>query len=126
MLDAILALPEGFETRVGDNATAGLPSSILRRVALARAVIRPAPILLLDEPVFGLDDACVAAVNDIIAERRGRVTILMATHRPSHIRMADLALRLRDGQMEPLNAEPAMSRAPLARMPLFTGLGSSR
>jgi ATP-binding cassette subfamily C protein/ATP-binding cassette subfamily C protein LapB len=124
VLDAILALPEGFETRVGDNATAWLPRSVLQRLALARALVRPAPILLLDEPASGLDDACVAAVNAIIAERRGEVTILMATHRPSHIRMADLVLRVRDGQVEQVTADAPPARAPLTRLPLFSNVSA--
>ncbi|MBL0402633.1 ATP-binding cassette domain-containing protein [Microvirga aerilata] len=100
VLEAIEALPQGFDTRVGDNQSGRLPRSILQRIALASALLRDAPILLLDEPVAGLDDACARAFTDVIASRRGSCTILMATHRPSHIRLADRVLRLRDGQVE--------------------------
>lgn len=116
VLEAIEALPQGFDTRVGDNQSGRLPRSILQRIALAGALLRDAPILLLDEPVAGLDDACAKAFTDVIASRRGRSTILMATHRPSHIRLADRVLRLRDGQVEELEqqtspAGPRPSRA---------------
>ncbi len=118
VLDAIEALPQGFDTRVGDNQSGRLPRSILQRIALAGALLRDAPILLLDEPVAGLDDACAKAFTDVIASRRGRCTILMATHRPSHIRLADRVLRLRDGQVEELDQQtapggPRPTRAPV-------------
>jgi ATP-binding cassette subfamily C protein/ATP-binding cassette subfamily C protein LapB len=111
VLEAIEALPKGFDTRVGDNHSGRLPRSILQRIALAGALLREAPILLLDEPVAGLDDACAKAFTDVIASRRGRCTILMATHRPSHIRLADRILRLRDGQVEEAD-QPANPSGP--------------
>jgi ATP-binding cassette subfamily C protein/ATP-binding cassette subfamily C protein LapB len=119
VLDAIEALPDGFNTRVGDNHSNRLPRSILLRMALAGALLRNAPILLFDEPVAGLDDDCVKAFTDVITARRGRCTILMATHRPSHIRMADRVLRIRDGQVEEL-APPS---APTPPGPLRVGIG---
>jgi len=115
VLDAIEALPQGFETRVGDNATARLPRSILLRITLARALLRDAPVLLLDEPVAGLDDACADAFAEIIAARRGHATILMSTHRPSHARLADRVLHIADGVVE--EAKPAT--APTQRLPIF-------
>ncbi|NBJ11110.1 peptidase domain-containing ABC transporter [Microvirga arsenatis] len=119
VLDAIEALPQGFDTRVGDNQSSRLPRSILQRIALAGALLRNAPILLLDEPVAGLDDACAKAFTDVIASRRGRCTILMATHRPSHIRLADRVLRLRDGQVE--EVEPQI--APVGPRPTRASIG---
>ncbi|WP_201837012.1 ATP-binding cassette domain-containing protein [Microvirga zambiensis] len=109
VLEAIEALPQGFDTRVGDNQSGRLPRSILQRIALAGALLRNAPILLLDEPVAGLDDACAQAFTDVIASHRGRCTILMATHRPSHIRLADRVLRVRDGQVEEIEQQGAPS-----------------
>ncbi|WP_134494042.1 peptidase domain-containing ABC transporter [Microvirga pakistanensis] len=119
VLDAIEALPQGFDTRVGDNHSSRLPRSILQRIALAGALLRDAPILLLDEPVSGLDDACAKAFTDVITARRGRSTILMATHRPSHIRLADRILRLREGLVE--EVEPQI--APVGPRPTRTPIG---
>jgi len=124
VLAAIEALPQGFDTRVGDNRSGSLPRSILLRIALAAALLRDAPILLLDEPVAGLDDACAQAFTDVIASRRGRCTILMATHRPSHVKLADRVLRVRDGQLEEL-ARPAAGAAP-QRTPVFSPSGAGR
>ncbi|MES2710743.1 MAG: ATP-binding cassette domain-containing protein [Pseudomonadota bacterium] len=125
VLAAIEALPEGFETRVGDNSTAQLPRSLLLRITLARALLRNAPVLLLDEPATGLDDACADAFAEVIADRRGHATILMATHRPSHARLADRVLRIQDGQVEDGTPPAAAASAPLARMPVFASQGFS-
>ena len=124
VLDAIEALPEGFATRVGDNASAQLPRSMLLRVTLARALLRDAPVLLLDEPVTGLDDVCADAFAEVIEDRRGRATILMATHRPSHMRMADRVLRIQDGQVEDVTPKARPAAGPVLRMPVFQPLGS--
>ncbi|WP_052003357.1 ATP-binding cassette domain-containing protein [Microvirga sp. BSC39] len=124
VLEAIEALPRGFDTRVGDNHSGRLPRSILQRIALASALLRDAPILLLDEPVAGLDDACAKAFTDVIASRRGRCTILMATHRPSHIRLSDRILRLRDGQVEEVD-QPAPSGPRPTRTPVGVPLANA-
>lgn len=121
VLEAIEMLPHGFDTRVGDNYSGRLPRSILRRISLAGALLRNAPILLLDEPVSGLDDASAKAFTDVIASRRGRCTILMATHRPSHISLADRVLRIRDGLVDEVAPQPA----PNTPRPVRTAIGES-
>jgi ABC-type multidrug transport system fused ATPase/permease subunit len=61
-LDRLVArLNEGFETRVKENGAATLPGSLLIRLSLTRALLRPARIVLLDEPANGLDDEGCAA-----------------------------------------------------------------
>ncbi len=118
-LDAIEALPEGWGTRVGDNATARLPRSLLVRITLARALLRDAPVLLLDEPVAGLDDVAADAIAEVIGRRRGGATILLATHRPSHIRLADRVLRLSEGLVEEAPTRP------VNRLSLFQPAGAA-
>lgn len=122
VLAAIEALPEGFATRVGDNATARLPRSLLVRICLARALLRDAPVLLLDEPVAGLDEACADTFAAVVAQRRGRATIFLATHRPSHMRLADRVLRITDGVVEEVPVPGAGPAAPL-RLPVFKPSG---
>ncbi len=124
VLAAVQALPQGFETRVGDNATGSLPRSLLVRLCLARALLRDAPVLLLDEPVAGLDEATATAFAAVVGARRGRATILMATHRPSHMRLANRVLRIADATVEEVPVPGAMpaAAAPL-RLPVFKPTG---
>ncbi|MAU41346.1 MAG: lantibiotic ABC transporter [Kordiimonas sp.] len=99
VLDDILALPKGFETRIGDQSIQKLPSSFKQRLSLARGLVKKAPILLLDEPAKTLDMAGDAAFIETLKTLRGQSTVIMTTHRPSHIRLADKVIVLEAGMM---------------------------
>jgi ATP-binding cassette subfamily C protein LapB len=97
VLDAVLALPDGLETRVGDWREVPLPLAIDQRIALARAYVREAPVYLFDEPTNGLDNQ---GDRDFLAQLerlRGRATVFLTTHRPSHMRAMDRLLVLDRG-----------------------------
>lgn len=100
ILDAILTLPEQFNARIGDGTTQNLPPGFLRQVTIARALVRKAPILLIDEPEAMLDDDGANAVQRMLERLRGTRTVLFASHRPSYIRLADFAVFLRGGGVE--------------------------
>ncbi|MBI4182756.1 MAG: peptidase domain-containing ABC transporter [Proteobacteria bacterium] len=99
VLEDVLALPEGFETWIGDQRSARMTAGMRQRLSLARAYLKRAPILLFDEPGNGLDEAADRAFIEFLAKRRGRSTIIVATHRPSHMRSADRVLVLDAGSM---------------------------
>ena len=91
-------LPQGLETRFGDQRVAS--PSVRTRIALARVLIRKdAPLVLLDEPAGGLDAAGDEALMNVVRSLKGKVTVVVVTHRPSHVRIADKLLELRDGQV---------------------------
>jgi ATP-binding cassette subfamily C protein/ATP-binding cassette subfamily C protein LapB len=113
-------LPEGFETRVRDNAVATLPGSLLTRLSLTRALLRPARIVLLDEPANGLDDEGSAAVLRVIETLRGNATLFVVTHRPSHVALADRVFRMADGELAEL-PRPAPTPATPAAVKLLAG-----
>lgn len=99
VLDEILALDYGFETRIGDQSIQNLPSSFKQRISLARAYLKKAPILILDEPAKTLDFEGDSAFMKSLNTMKGNITILMVSHRPSHIKMADKVLVLEDGMV---------------------------
>jgi thiol reductant ABC exporter CydD subunit len=78
--DFIDQLPAGFDTLLGENGR-GLSVGQQRRIAVARAFLRDAPLVLLDEPTADLDVHSEAAVADALAELCVGRTVLMATHR---------------------------------------------
>ena len=100
VLEEILALPEGFDTRIGDNETERLPPGFMRSLAMARAFVSPAGILLLDEPGASLDYESDLRFVKHLKQLRGRRTIIMVSHRPSHIRLADKVVLMEQGTVQ--------------------------
>ena len=96
----IEALPEGFNTRIGDAATSALSTSFLRQLTIARALVRKAPILLLDEPEAMLDEDGARAIQATLERLRGTRTVLFVSHRPSYIRIADFGVFMRGSAIE--------------------------
>lgn len=94
---AIAALPEGLATRVGDQHSASIPSGLVRNLCLARAFLANSSVVLLDEPATALDSEHDARLMHQLERLRGRATVIMVSHRPSHIRLADRAILLKDG-----------------------------
>lgn len=77
--DFIMALPQGYDTPVAERG-ASLSAGQRQRLAVARAALRPAPVLLLDEPTAGLDSASEAAVARAIDRLSAGRTTVMVTH----------------------------------------------
>ncbi len=100
VLDDILLLPEGFETRIGDNTAEHMPPGFLRALSMARAFVNPTQILLLDEPGASLDDESDQRLIKQLKQLKGKCTIIMVSHRPSHIKIADKAVLMEQGMVK--------------------------
>ncbi len=97
-------MSEGIHTRIKDHASYSSPVSFQQRLALARALVKKPRILLLDEPTTGLDNDAERSMMETISNLKGELTIVMVTHRPSHLDLADRVLMLEKGQITALNA----------------------
>jgi len=91
------ALPEGLNTRISNARIAQLPNGFLQRFSLARTMLRPAPIVLMDEPGSGMDKAGEEALLHCLKWLKGRSTIIIATLRPAHMRLADNIIFMQNG-----------------------------
>ena len=94
------SLPEGLDTELGERGMR-LSGGQRQRIAMARALLDPAPVLILDEPGTGLDEASREALLDPLRRlARGRTTIVI-THDPRFAVGADRTLRLQEGSLIP-------------------------
>ena len=98
--DIIKDLPDGINTRVGDSLVKQLPTGFVQRLIIARALTRDAKILLLDEPATSLDHEGDRMLMQLLGNLKGKITIVMVSHRPSHIRLADKVIVLHRGFIE--------------------------
>jgi len=94
--DLIRALPQGYSTVIGDGGRQ-LSAGERRRVALARALLRDAPLLILDEPTADLDPDTAAAVSAAVEHVGEGRTVLVIAHRRELTGRADRTLRLTPG-----------------------------
>lgn len=95
--DSLRALPAGLDTMLGDGGQ-GLSGGQARRLALARIILRDAPVWLLDEPTEGLDGETARDVLVRLHHAAGAATIITATHIRREAARADRILVLgRDG-----------------------------
>jgi ATP-binding cassette subfamily C protein len=93
------ALPEGMDTIVGDRGSR-FSGGERQRLALARALLRRPSLLILDEPTSSLDEENERMVLEGIEGLRGRVTMILVTHRPERIRSADQSIGMDQGRLE--------------------------
>jgi len=102
---AIGNLPEGYETRLTERVVSELPEGFKQKLAIARALLRKPPILIFDEPGQMLDERGDNAFLNAVKKLRGTCTIIVITHRPSHMRVADRLIVLNAGRLQ-FNGDP--------------------
>lgn len=106
----IAELPQGYDTEVGPRG-AKLSGGQRQRLAIARAILRDAPILLLDEATAALDTLAEARLRETLTRlQRGR-TIILVAHRLSTARWADRIVVLDQGQIVETGTHDALFAA---------------
>ena len=96
--DFIVGLPEGYDTVLGNRGDT-LSGGQRQRIAIARAMIRRAPVVVLDEATTGLDPASKAQVNESLRELARSRTTISITHDATTVAGLDRVLWLEDGQI---------------------------
>lgn len=96
--DFICALPDGYDTDVGEGG-ARLSGGERQRVSIARAILKDAPIILLDEATAALDPSNDRALQEALIALTQRKTLIVVAHKLSTIQAADQILVLDSGQI---------------------------
>jgi ABC-type multidrug transport system fused ATPase/permease subunit len=98
LLDFIESSPAGLDTKVGDQGMA-LSGGQAQRLAIARAILKDAPIVVLDEPTSQIDVETEALLNRALERLTARKTVLLIAHRLSTIEQADRMIVLDNGRL---------------------------
>jgi len=96
--DFIAALPQGYDTPLGERGL-GLSGGQVQRLALARALLKPAPLVLLDEATAQLDAQTQAQVGEAILSLAKERCVILAAHRLSTVLQADHVVVLEAGRV---------------------------
>jgi ABC-type bacteriocin/lantibiotic exporter with double-glycine peptidase domain len=89
----------GIDKRLTAADFESFPDALKQRMALARCFIKDAPIFLLDNPAASLDTSSELHLIKKLSALKGRATVLFTTFRPSHMRLADRVIVLKEGQV---------------------------
>jgi ATP-binding cassette subfamily B protein len=92
----IVGLPDGYDSFVGERG-ATLSGGQRQRVAIARAILKDAPVLILDEPTSAVDAESEGTILDALRNLAAGRTVLVISHRPSTVKLAQRVAVLEDG-----------------------------
>jgi ATP-binding cassette subfamily C protein CydD len=107
LLDFVEVSPAGLDTKVGDQGTA-LSGGQAQRLAIARAILKDAPIVVLDEPTSQIDVETEALLNRALERLTANKTVLLIAHRLSTIEQADRMIVLDHGRLAEAGTRDAL------------------
>jgi ATP-binding cassette subfamily C protein LapB len=95
------SLPRGYDTAINDSPEEGLPIGVRQRIAITRALVsvETPKLIVFDESNSYLDTVGDEALRQLLLQLRGLCTILLVSHRPSYLALADRVYLLRGGRM---------------------------
>lgn len=103
-------MPRGLDTQVGDTAAAGIPSGVAQRITIVRALLEAPKLILFDEANSALDSDSDARLKALLADLRPDAAMLIISHRPSLLAIADRQYVLTGGRL--VAPQPAEMSAP--------------
>ena len=109
--DAIVDFPAGYEAQIGERGLT-LSGGQRQRLALARALLKEPPILVLDDSLSAVDTGTERRILDALERRRGRHTTIVIAHRLSSVRRADRILVMEHGRLVQDGAHDKLAEAP--------------
>lgn len=100
---AIERLPKGYDTMLGDQAIDTLSRGMNQRIAIARALIQNPRIIVFDEANTALDMQSDKLLRNMLEQLKGQRTVILVSHRPSILSLADTVYEITHGQMKEVN-----------------------
>lgn len=111
LYETIMEFPDQFDTVLGEKGIT-LSGGQRQRLALARAFLMSAPVMILDDPLNQVDTDTAASILDAIRTIARRRTTIMVSHRISHVRHADMIIVLKDGRIVERGAHEELMKTP--------------
>jgi ATP-binding cassette subfamily C protein LapB len=112
-LDNIAAqLPRGYETIIGDGVSETLSQGVMQRISLVRGLATQAQFILFDEANSAIDGAGDTQLRTLLEEIKTKSGLVLISHRPSLLKLADETYELKDGKITRAEPMPAPSPAP--------------
>ncbi len=119
----VASLPLGWDTLVGDSAGETLPRGIRQRIAIARALLPRPRVVLFDEANMAVDSAGDGHIKSVLDALKGDRTLVLVSHRPSLLKMADRVFDLAEGTVRPRPVSGASTPPTPAVTPSASGGG---
>ena len=104
-------MPEGENTQIGRNG-ARLSGGEKQKLAVARALLKDAPVVILDEATAGFDAESDAYLHSVIVREMQEKSVIMITHHYEHLAGMDRVYRLEDGRLRLCSAPEAAAPLP--------------
>lgn len=99
LLDVVKQLPEGLDTWMGEHGTR-FSGGQIRRLAIARAILHNAPIVIFDEPTEGLDQQMATNLLKTLTTYFANTTLIIITHQPKFLGNTEQFLTIQDGSLK--------------------------
>ena len=108
--EIVSQLPKGYDTPVAESTADGLPRGVKQRIAISRALLHKPSLILFDEANTAIDMEGDRILKELVDKLHGRFTVLLVSHRPSFLKMADRVIEIQHqkfGLMENVPTEKA-------------------